>query len=111
VSTNPSSNPFPAAIGSGVRVIAAPAQSASRVLRRQPTMEQGRALEKLAHAIEYLVDSRLWSDRPWTRADAEAGRMLMRLNCEIFAECREVVPIGSWLKSWLLRWMVEHHPI
>jgi hypothetical protein len=63
-------------------------------------MNQGRALELLGHAIEYLVDSQL--HRGATQADGRAERILMRLSLEVFAECREVLPSRGW-KRWLPR--------
>ena len=79
------------------------ARSASRVRRRRPTMIQGQALERLGHAIEYLVDSRMHRDRdPFFLADSEAEQIIMRLSREVFAECAEVVPL-SWPASWVLK--------
>jgi hypothetical protein len=54
------------------------------IIRKRPTRIQGRALEVLAHAIEYLVDSSLYSD---TENTIEASQIMMRLNREVFAEC------------------------
>lgn len=79
-------------------VDAAPRQ----VIRRRPTPFQGRALEKLGHAMEYLVDSRMaLIGEPATKADAEAVDILMRLSRCVFSECEEIVPIGRRLKAWL----------
>jgi hypothetical protein len=82
-------------------------RSATRVIRRRPTMIQGRALETLGHAIEYLVDSRMHRDQGLSsQADGEAEQVIMRLNRAVFAECAEVVPggrLGVWLRHWLGR--------
>lgn len=59
--------------------------------RRRTTPQQGRALETLGHAIEYLVDSRLF-DQWESPADAEAVHMLMACSRTVFAECDEVFP-------------------
>jgi hypothetical protein len=70
-------------------------------------MSQGRALETLGHAIEYLVDSRMHRDQGLSsQADGEAEQVIMRLNRAVFAECAEVVPggrLGGWLRVWLCR--------
>jgi len=63
------------------------------------------ALEKLGHAIEYLVDSRLaiihdLPDELTARADAEATQILMRLSRAVFAECAEIVPLRRRLWAW-----------
>jgi hypothetical protein len=70
----------------------------STVIRRRPTPEQGRALEMLGHAVEYLVDSGLYRG---DQSDELAVQMLMRLNREVFAECAEVVPLRRRLRR---RW-------
>ena len=73
-----------------------------RLIRRRPSPQQGRALEALSHAIEYLVDSRMAQvDEPATRGDGEAINLLMRLNRNVFTECAEVVPMGRRLKAWI----------
>jgi hypothetical protein len=82
------------------------ARSRSYVIRRQPTKEQGKALLSLGHAIEYLVDSRMHRNEERlsgaeTRSETEASQILMRLNREVFAECREIVPIRRILQRWL----------
>ncbi len=82
-------------------------RSATRVIHRRPTISQGRALETLGHAIEYLVDSRMHRDQGLSsQADGEAEQVIMRLNRAVFAECAEVVPEGplpGWLRLWLGR--------
>jgi len=78
------------------------AKSKIHVIRRQPSMQQGQALLSLGHAIEYLIDSRLHrSDEAQAKSDTEASQILMRLSREVFAECREIVPIRRMLQRWL----------
>jgi hypothetical protein len=76
------------------------ARSASRVIRRRPTRSQGHALEKLGHAIEYLVDSRVHRDVGISSpAESVAEQLLMRLSREVFAECEEIAPaVGVFQK-------------
>jgi hypothetical protein len=75
---------------------------ARRPILRRPNEHQGRALEKLGHAVEYLVDSRMaLIDEPATKADTEALDILMRLSRCIFFECAEIVPVGRRLKAWV----------
>jgi hypothetical protein len=65
-------------------------------------VQQGRALEILGHAVEYLVDSRMFLvDQPTTRADAEATQILTLLSREVFFECAEVVPPARRLGLWI----------
>jgi len=80
------------------------ARPAKQVIRRRATEQQGRSLERLAHAIEYLVDSQLYlHPGAASKDDSEAIQILMRLNREVFAECREIVSIRQGLKLRLLR--------
>ncbi len=77
-------------------------------VRRRGSAEQGRALEILGHAVEYLVDSRMRFNDPLAAAgEREAIELLMRLNRAVFAECPEVVPlrrrIGQWFAARLSR--------
>jgi hypothetical protein len=71
-------------------------------VRRRSSVQQGRALEILGHAVEYLIDSRMFLvDQPATRADAEATQILMLLSREVFFECAAVVPPARRLKLWI----------
>jgi hypothetical protein len=77
----------------------------SSVARRRPTRDQGRGLELLGHAIEYLVDSDLnggFGTRP--AQPPQAAQMLMRLSREVFAECPEVVPFWRKVSLGVHRW-------
>jgi len=74
----------------------------SRPITRRANYEQGRALEVLGHAIEYLIDSHLYLvGEPATRADSEATQILMQHSRQIFSECAEVVPPIRRLKLWI----------
>ena len=63
----------------------------ARPTRRRTSPKQGRALEALGHAIEYLVDSRM-CDAHESPADVEAVRLLMLCSREVFSECAVVQP-------------------
>lgn len=81
---------------------AAPARRGA--IRRRPTREQGRALEMLAHAIEYLADSDLHGGtREYSRDVAHATAILMTRSRAVFAECREVVTIRRAAREALTR--------
>ncbi len=70
-------------------------------VRRRGSSEQGRALETLGHAVEYLVDSRMrFSDPQAAASEREAVEILMRLNRTVFSECPEVVPFGRSVRQW-----------
>ena len=76
--------------------------SGGRFVRRRASLHQGMALETLGHAVEYLVDSRMFAEDPDTRADQEAIQILMRLSRQVFAECPEVIPLHRRLGAWLI---------
>ncbi len=63
-------------------------------------MQQGRALEMLGHAVEYLVDSRMFGDEAGFRSEGEAVQILMRMSRAVFAECPEVVPLRERVARW-----------
>lgn len=70
--------------------------------RRRATYQQGRGLEILGHAVEYLVDSRMFLiDQPSTSADSEAVQLLMLLSRQLFAECAQVPQPTRRLRHWI----------
>ena len=78
----------------------------STVVWRRPTQVQGRALEILGHAIEYLVDSRLagFVDSGLDSAlgeEAAAVRLLSEASWAIFGTCPEVEPVGERIRRGL----------
>lgn len=65
--------------------------------RRRGSAQQGRALETLGHAVEYLVDSRMFLvERSSAKAEQEAVQILMRMSRSVFSECPEVVTL--WMR-------------
>lgn len=70
------------------RVAARPA-----VVRRRMSPESGRAIEKLAHAIEYLTDEFVHDgcDGGFQDPRVDAIKLLMSLNRQVYSEC-PIVP-------------------
>ena len=60
--------------------------------RRNITPQAGRALEILAHAIEYLTDEFVLQGLTFSARNEqlEAVQMLMALNRQVYFECSEV---------------------
>ena len=79
-----------------------------RPVRRRTTPQQGRALEMLGHAIEYLVDSRLVEGGP-NAADSRAIRTLMACSRSVFEESVEVVPVHQRLQEWVQGRLRKRH--
>ena len=76
-------------------------QARPAYVRRRGSAEQGRALETLGHAVEYLVDSRMRFNDPLAAAgERDAIEILMRLNRAVFSECPEIIPMGRRLRQW-----------
>jgi hypothetical protein len=78
-----------------------------QVPMRRLTATQGRAIEILGHAIEYLVDSRLAvADEFCSPAAQEAIQLLSQANREVYLAGPEVRPGGGrvvrWLRGYLL---------
>ncbi|MDE3106030.1 MAG: hypothetical protein KGK08_12720 [Acidobacteriota bacterium] len=72
------------------------------VTLRRPTMQQGRALEVLGHAVEYLIDSRMFEPGcTATQSDQEAAAILMALSRAVFHEAAPVKPLRQRLAGWL----------
>ena len=73
-----------------------------RMVRRRGNLEQGRALEMLGHAVEYLADSQLFlTDEAGVRHSREAVQILMRCSLAVFLECPEVIPVSRRLSLWV----------
>ncbi len=71
-------------------------------VRRRPTQAQGRALEALGHAIEYLVDSRAFAGEDQDRAAVD---ILRKLNRVVFFSFAAVIPVRQQLKLALPVWL------
>ena len=73
-----------------------------RAVRRRGTLHQGRALETLGHAVEYLADSQMFLvDGTAARHNQEAIQILMRCSRAVFLECPEVVPASRRMSRWI----------
>jgi hypothetical protein len=77
--------------------------SCVRAHRRRITPQAGRALELLAHAIEYLNDEFMHQDLAFSAKNEqlEAVQMLMALNRQVYFECPEVPSFGERCRALL----------
>ena len=79
----------------------APRPPRAAYIRRRGTLEQGRALETLGHAVEYLVDSGMFHQATTdSKANEAAVQILMRLSRAVFLECPEVLPVRRRVGLW-----------
>ncbi len=99
-------NSFPSILRSRRSLIGQSRQAVNKArfvgVRRRGTMLQGRALENLGHAVEYLIDSRMFSCQEYeAAAHAEAIQILKCASRAVFNDCAEVVPMHLRLTRWL----------
>jgi hypothetical protein len=71
--------------------------------RRHITPRAGRALEHLAHAIEYLTDEFVHQGLAYSAKNEqlEAVQMLMALNRQVYFECPEAPSFGQRCRALL----------
>jgi hypothetical protein len=71
--------------------------------RRRISLEAGRALEILGHAIEYLTDEFVHAGGSFSAHDGqvEAVQLLMAVNRQIYFACPEVPSLGERWRSLL----------
>lgn len=79
---------LPVLVSNSFSLASAPSPSlpALRPLDRVPNRTEAAALQRLAHAIEYLADMRIW-DASGGAADAEAMRVLLHCSRQVFQAC------------------------
>ena len=75
------------------------------VSRRKITPQAGKAIEMLAHALEYLSDECRDSELadPFWRARIAAVELLMALNRDIYMECPAMPTAGARCRELLRR--------
>lgn len=72
-------------------------------VRRRPGRTQGKALETLAHALEYLVDNGLErGDLGWGETQ-EAVQLIAEKSRAVFAGCPEIITFSQRLTRFLPR--------
>lgn len=73
--------------------------------RRRITPQAGRALEILAHALEYLTDEFVHQGLAFSSKNAQlqAVQLLMALNRQVYFECLEVPTFGERCRALLHR--------
>jgi hypothetical protein len=71
--------------------------------RRRISPQAGRAIETLAHAIEYLTDEFVHQGFSFSARNEqlEAVQILMALNRQVYFECPEVPTLGERCRTLL----------
>jgi hypothetical protein len=71
-------------------------------VRRRANVNQARAIEKLGHAIDHLIYSRMFlTDASVVKAETDAVHLLMVLRRRVFEECETVVGRNRQVKQWI----------
>jgi len=88
-----------------VHFSAVPSHAVAPQVRRKVTAQAGRAMNLLAHALEYLSDECAIGDdaEPSLSARIEAIALLMAVNRGIYMECPEVPTAGARCRAILRR--------
>lgn len=75
-----------------VSTLAVPTARVRSTRRRRITPQAGRALEILAHAIEYLTDEFVHEGLAYSSSNGQlqAVQLLMAVNRQVYFECPEV---------------------
>jgi hypothetical protein len=84
---------------------AVPAAGVRSNRRRRITPQAGRALEILAHAIEYLTDEFVHQGLAFSSRNGQlqAVQLLMAVNRQVYFECPEVPTFGERCRALLHR--------
>ena len=73
--------------------------------RRRITPQAGRALDILAHTIEYLTDEFMLKGLAYSSKDEQlqAVQLLMALNRQVYFECPEIPTFGERCRAFFRR--------
>lgn len=81
------------------------AVASAQAIRRRITPQAGKALEILAHALEYLADDYAVSDAktPSLKDRMDAIELLMALNRQVYMECPQILSTAMRCRAFLRR--------
>jgi hypothetical protein len=76
------------------------------VRRRRANVNQAYAIEKLGHAVDHLIYSRMFlTDNDAAKADADAIHILQVIRRGVFKECEMVDRGNRQVKQWVIEWL------
>jgi hypothetical protein len=103
MSTAPFLGAYPFAVGdAAAQHLAAVGEASGLPVRRRANANQARAIEKLGHAVDHLLYSRmLLMDAAAVKADTNAIHILMVSRRSVFEECERVVSEDRQVKRWI----------
>ena len=72
-------------------------------VRRRANVNQALSIEKLGHAVDHLIYSRMFlTDADAVKADSDAIRILMVLRRSVFEDCETVAQENRQVKHWVM---------
>ena len=97
----PGVHPF-AVSDAAAKHLAAVGEAPGLPVRRRANVNQARAIEKLGHAVDHLIYSRMFlTDADAVKADSDAIHVLMVLRRSVFEECETVAQGDRQVKQWI----------
>jgi hypothetical protein len=97
----PGAHPF-AVSDAAAQHLASVCQDSKLSIRRRANADQARAIEKLGHAMDHLIYSRIFlTDADAVKAEADAIHILMVLRRGIFEDCERVVSESHQIRRWM----------
>jgi hypothetical protein len=103
MSTTPFPGVYPFAVSdAAAKHLAAVSEAPGLPVRRRANVNQARAIEKLGHAVDHLIYSRMFrTDANAVKADSDAIHTLMVLRRSVFEECETVTQGDRQVKQWI----------
>jgi hypothetical protein len=103
MSTAPYPSGYPFAVSdAAAQHLASVCQASGLPVRRRANANQARAIEKLGHALDHLIYSRMFlTDTDAVKAETDAVHILMVSRRSVFEECETVVRRNRQVKQWI----------
>jgi hypothetical protein len=103
MSTTPYPGVYPFAVSdAAAQHLASVGEAPELPVRRRANVNQARAIEKLGHAVDHLIYSRMFlADADAVKAEADATHILLVLRRNVFEECATVAQGNRQVKQWI----------
>ncbi len=83
-------------------------EAPGRPVQRRANVDHARAIQKLGHAVDHLIYSRMFlMDPDMVKADADAIHLLTVLLRSVFEECETLAQENRQVKQWIMARHVE----
>jgi hypothetical protein len=104
MSTAPFPGAYPFAVSdAAAQHLAAASEASGLPVRRRANVDQARAIEKLGHAVDHLIYSRMFlTEADAVKADSDAIHILMVLRRSVFEECEPIDRGSRQVKQWIM---------